>query len=292
MMNGKAAKPAVKIIIAAHKKYRMPSDDIYLPLHVGAEGKTDGEGNPIELGMLKDNTGEHISEKNASFCELTALYWAWKNLDADYIGLAHYRRHFSGKGIKVQGRRKSCLKKPGGDPFEKVLDAAQAEDLCSKYRMILPKKRRYYVESLYSHYAHTHYASQLDMTRTVIEELYPEYTQYYDRVVKQTYGYMFNMMIMEKELLDAYCSWLFRILFELEKRINRSDLSAYQGRCYGRISEIIFNVWLACQMDSGVLRKEEITEIPWIYTEKVNWYKKGAAFFKAKFFHVRYEGSF
>lgn len=29
----------IKIIIAAHKKYRMPQDDIYLPIHVGAEGK-------------------------------------------------------------------------------------------------------------------------------------------------------------------------------------------------------------------------------------------------------------
>ena len=66
----------------------MPQDDMYLPVHVGASGKND-------LGYTKDNTGENISELNPSFCELTGLYWAWKNLDADYIGLAHYRRHFS-----------------------------------------------------------------------------------------------------------------------------------------------------------------------------------------------------
>lgn len=54
-------------------------------------------GNPLDLGYQKDNTGENISNKNAAYCELTGLYWAWKNLDTDYTGLAHYRRHFGKK---------------------------------------------------------------------------------------------------------------------------------------------------------------------------------------------------
>ena len=85
----------VKIIIATHKKYRMPKDKMYIPVHVGAEKKKDDDGNDLNIGYTKDNTGDNISCKNASFCELTGLYWAWKNVDADYIGLAHYRRHFS-----------------------------------------------------------------------------------------------------------------------------------------------------------------------------------------------------
>ena len=68
----------IKILIAAHKKYWMPDDDVYLPIHVGAAGKAD-------LGYTRDDTGDNISEKNPNFCELTALYWAWKNLDADCI---------------------------------------------------------------------------------------------------------------------------------------------------------------------------------------------------------------
>lgn len=57
----------------------MPKDEMYLPLHVGAEGKFDASGKPLDLGYTKDNTGENISEKNSYFCELTGLYWAWKN---------------------------------------------------------------------------------------------------------------------------------------------------------------------------------------------------------------------
>lgn len=52
--------PTVKIIVATHKKYEMPQDAMYLPLHVGAEGKTDQNGNPLDLGYQKDNTGENI----------------------------------------------------------------------------------------------------------------------------------------------------------------------------------------------------------------------------------------
>ena len=72
----------IRVIVAAHKAYRMPEDPMYLPLHVGKAGKE------LELGFQGDNTGENISEKNPSFCELTGIYWAWKNLDADYVGLA------------------------------------------------------------------------------------------------------------------------------------------------------------------------------------------------------------
>ena len=57
----------IKIIVATHKKYQMPNDDIYLPIHVGAEGKE-------SIGYQADNVGENISNKNSYFCELTGLY--------------------------------------------------------------------------------------------------------------------------------------------------------------------------------------------------------------------------
>lgn len=269
------------IIIATHKKYQMPADKMYLPVHVGAEWKKDSDGNDLDLGYVKDNTGDNISLKNPSFCELTGLYWAWKNVDSDYVGLAHYRRHFS-------------LSKKSKDPFDNILTYDELAPLLSKYRVFVPKKRKYYIETLYSHYAHTHYAEHLDVTKEIIAEKYPEYTDSCNKVYNQTYGYMFNMMIMRKNLFQNYCEWLFNILFELEKRIGESskELSFFQGRFYGRVSEIIFNVWLDYQVKSGMISQKDIKEIPCIYTEKIDWNRKIKSFIGAKFGHKKYEGSF
>ena len=78
----------IKILVAAHKKYRMPEDKIYFPVQVGSYGKEN-------IGFARDDEGDNISQKNPYFCELTGLYWIWKNVDADYYGLVHYRRYFS-----------------------------------------------------------------------------------------------------------------------------------------------------------------------------------------------------
>ena len=82
---------SVKVIVATHKPYEMPSDKLYLPVHVGAAGKE-------SIGYQRDDEGDNISNLNPYFCELTGFYWAWKNLKEDYIGLVHYRRLFTMNG--------------------------------------------------------------------------------------------------------------------------------------------------------------------------------------------------
>ena len=175
---------------------------------------------------------------------------------------------------------------------ECVLTGQEAENLAGQYRILVPKKRRYYIETLYSHYAHTHYQEHLDVTGRVIAEKYPEYRQSFLKVMGSTSGYMFNMFVMEKELSDRYCEWLFDILSGVEKCMGAQELSSFQGRFYGRISEIIFNVWLDCQIRNGTVKREEIKAVGCIHMEKINWIKKGSTFLKAKFFRKRYEGSF
>lgn len=255
----------IKVIVATHKKYDMPNDSMYLPLQVGAAGKE-------SLGYKKDDTGENISKKNPYFCELTGLYWAWKNINADYIGLAHYRRHF-------------CFKKKSKNNFENILTYSEACKLLEKSNVILPKKRKYYIETLYSHYEHTMYVEPLDETGKIIAEICPEYLPYFNKLHHRTSAHMFNMFIMKKEIFDSYCEWLFKILFELEKRVDTSKYNSFHARFYGRVSELLLDVYL---------QKNNISyrEISFIYMEKINFFKKVTGFLSAKFGGKKYGESF
>ena len=254
----------VTVIVAAHKPYAMPNDPLYLPLHVGAEGKE-------PFGFAGDNTGENISAKNPTFCELTGLYWAWKNLDADYIGLAHYRRHFGRKGR--------------GEPISHVLTEEEAVRLLAGKDGILPGKRKYYIENLYSHYVHTMHPEPLEITGEIIREKYPAYVDAFEGLKKRTSAHMFNMLILRKDHLDAYCTWLFDILFELERRVDATAYDAFHARFFGRVSELLLDVWLSQQ-------NLDMVEVPVIGMEKTNWIKKGGSFLMAKFFGKKYDKSF
>lgn len=256
----------IKVIIATHKKYNMPNDIMYLPLHVGAEGKED-------LNYQKDNQGENISLKNPNFCELTGLYWAWKNLDAEYIGLSHYRRHFATKKINKK------------DLFNSVLKIEEADEIFNKTDIIVPKLRKYYIENLYSHYANTLYVEPLDITGEIIKEKYPEYMKEFNNLKKRTSAHMFNMFIMKKDKFDEYCTWLFDILFELEKRVDSTKYDSFHARFYGRVSELLLDVWLNTK---GYSYKE----VKVLGMEKVNLWNKGTSFLKAKFLGKKYGKSF
>lgn len=259
----------IKIIVATHKKYKMPEDEIYMPVHVGKKGKE-------SIGFIGDDEGENISEKNPYFCELTGLYWAWKNVNAEYVGLCHYRRHFT---LDKKIHRNEQIK------FEKIANKEQISKLLINNDIILPKKRNYFIENLYSHYKHTMYIEPLDETRKIIEEKYPEYLEEFDRLHKRTSAHMFNMFIMKKEILNEYCIWLFDILFELEKRIDIQQYDSFHSRFFGRISELLLDVWI----NKNGLQYKEIKVMD---MQNINWIKKGYCFLRAKFGGKKYGKSF
>ncbi len=252
----------IKIIVAAHKKYWMPEDEMYLPVHVGAEGKFDANGQPLDLGYVKDNTGENISAKNANYCELTGLYWAWKNLQADYIGLVHYRRHFS------NGKR-------GKDKKKQVISKKEMEEKLLGTDVLLPTPRNYWIETNYSQYAHAHHAVDLDTTKRILEEKTPDYIPAWNASMKKTTGHRFNMFVMKKEIFDGYCTWLFNVLFELENRLDISEYNVNDSRVFGFVSERLLDVWIETNRigykDTG-----------YVFMEDQNWLVKGGDFLKRK----------
>ena len=266
------SKKNIKVLVAAHKKYWMPSDEMYLPLHVGhAIAKQ-------EIGFQGDDSGENISAKNANYCELTGIYWAWKNLDADYIGLVHYRRYISNKNSKLAAML--CQDKKSA-----ILTSQKAQAVLEHADVIVPARRNYYIETLYSHYEHTHDHRHLDITGEIIQSICPEYYETYKRMLQRKSGHMFNMFVMSKEKCDEYCSWLFPILNKLEQRVDFRQYDKFQQRMFGRISELLLNVWIE-------QKQYRYKSVPVVNLEKNNLKKRIPAFLKAKFLHKRYKGSF
>ena len=145
----------LRVVVAAHKPYWMPADPVYLPVQVGAAGKASIP------GYTRDDSGENISAKNPHYCELTGLYWAWKNLSGDAIGLAHYRRHFA---------------RPGhGDKKARVMTGPELEQALNGVQAVLPAPRHYWIETNYSQYAHAHHGVDLDTMRAILSEEWPAY---------------------------------------------------------------------------------------------------------------------
>ena len=245
----------IKIIVAAHKPYRMPEDGMYLPVHVGAEGKE-------SIGFQPDNEGDNISIKNPNYCELTGLYWAWKNLNAEYIGLAHYRRHFSNGSLSR-------------DKWARVITKEELEKQLKNYDVLLPKPRNYWIETSYSHYAHSHHYIDLDTAREILAEKYPRYIPAFDKVMGLPVGHRFNMFVMKKKYFDRWCSWLFDVLFELENRLDISSYSQNDARVFGFVAERLIDVWL-------ITNKVRYKDMPYVFMESQNWIKKGGSFVKRK----------
>ncbi|MGI5957880.1 MAG: DUF4422 domain-containing protein [Massiliimalia sp.] len=253
----------IKILVAAHKPYPMPEDSIYYPIHVGARGKE-------PLGFAGDDTGENISARNARLCELTAVYWAWKNLEADYIGLAHYRRHFTIHKDKVRGNSPE-------DRLSLALTRSELEPILRQCNLILPVPRNYYIETLESHFVHLPYAHEKDLRllEQVIGELFPEYLSAFRTVMNRKQGHMFNMFVMKRELLQEYCEFLFPVLLEVDRRLDLTGYSPMEARAAGYLGEFMLDIWL---------EKNPIPyrELDVLFTEPENLFSKGITLVKRK----------
>lgn len=231
----------------------MPHDGLYLPVHAGAANTE-----AIE-GFQPDNEGENISAFNPYYCELTALYWAWRNLgpNCDALGLAHYRRHFKGAGERG------------------TLTAAEAEELLAQAPLVLPNKRHYVIETLASHFVHTSNAHDLEVMRGVLKERAPAYAATYEKVLARRSGHMFNIFIARRDVADAYCSWLFPVLSEVDARLGHDFPNAWAARAVGRLAEQLLDVWV------------EVEQVPFVERALVefdiDWPAKTRAFLEAKF---------
>lgn len=241
--------------VAFHKKYFNYRDDIITPIYVGAKI------NRENLEYLKDSTGNNISEKNENFCELTGIYWMWKNVDADFYGMMHYRRYISFENrwkyklkrmlyvfsrvfylkliINMLGMKELFQVKVSDEQLMRKEIEKMSKKITSeiqKYDIILPKKE-IFNKSVYKQYKSSHIAEHLDKLLEIVKENYPELYPYYEKTIKKGNKiYPLNIFIMKKKYFFEYSEFVFDVLFKLEKKIEIPS-DAYQKRVFGFLSE-------------------------------------------------------
>lgn len=227
-------KAKVKILVCAHKKGFVYQDDIYTPIQVGkALSKND-------FGFLGDDTGDNISLKNESYCELTAIYWAWKNLtDVDYIGLCHYRRFFNFNKVNHFIKKESDY--ISTDSFLKNANITISENLL-RADVILPEPHSF-SRSLIEYQIFNQGFINFCILEKVILKLYPEYKESLSHVFYRSDNVpQRNMFIMRKDIFDDYAKWLFDILFEVEKYVKLSPYK-YEKRLFGFMGEMLLPLY-------------------------------------------------
>ena len=210
----------MSIYVIAHKPYSKVNMQGYKTLQVGAyKGHTCGD--------VFDDEGDNISFKNAEYCELTGLYWLWKNCKDDYVGLCHYRRFFSTDFFgKKPIEEKTILRK------------------LNRHEMIVPFKHKLDISVREQYCKNSGFNKDLEIVKNIILDKCPEYAIAYDHVLSGNEIYFFNMTIAYKQILDAYCEWLFEILNEVENQVDTSLYNSYQKRIYGFLSERLFTTWI------------------------------------------------
>ena len=210
---------SVKIFAMTHKRFDVPDNPMYIPLHVGHAAAKE------EFGYLGDDTGDNISDLNCYYAELSGVYWVWKNYHkADYVGICHYRRFLISETGYVFSEKE----------YEKIL---KEYDIITTKQLELPNSYHY------GFGAH-HKISTLDETGNIIKKIYPEYYDAFVTLVNQNKTYFGNIMVTKKELFDEYADWLFTIFFELQKRIDLTFEDDYHKRVFGFISEFLLLVWV------------------------------------------------
>ena len=249
-------KKNIKILVCHHKKGPYIKNDCVMPIQVGKAL------HDVSLDYcIGDDTGDNISRKNKSWCELTALYWAWKNLDADYYGLMHYRRYLT------FANNSECY--PVTSIHHPVLEKSMREEnirnMCTRYDIItgaiwpihpyaLPKLPM----TAYDFYKKEHIISDLDIALEEIKRCFPQYCPAAQHEMNATECFFMNLMVLRKDLFHQYCEFLFGVLEEVEKKISLDGRDSYQYRVFGFLAERLANIFVRhCRTNHSDLRIAE-----------------------------------
>lgn len=229
-----------KMYVITHKKAAIPKLPNYETLVVGASFNR-----LKETGYIDDNSGDNISLKNKSYCELTGIYWVWKNVkDLDIVGFCHYRRYFRKTALSM-----SINSYVLNDYIKKIF---------LKYDILLP--RLFHYKNSRKENLSVPSFDDMMAVRSAIEKCCPEYIIDFDNYINGNSYYPYNMFCMRWNDFDAYCTWLFAILSCVEKDYGNpyEGIDPYHARLFGFLSEQLTYVWVNHNIDLNKIKETYI----------------------------------
>lgn len=202
---------------------------------------------PISAGTLRadiqtDSVGDNISCLNPHFGELTAVYWAWKNLkDVDVIGTSHYRRYLMTQSFGLAKTHYDI----SWEKFLKMDYSTESfERDLKKYDFVVSKKWHFENNTIASQFLQHHpFPEDLQLLRSILLEIHPESVPVFDEYLHGSDTYTCCLFVTSWQNFDMLCKWMFPILFELERRLDFSKYDCYQQRMVAFLYERLLNVY-------------------------------------------------
>lgn len=234
--------PDIKIFVSHCKKARNIQNKIIRPIQVGAalNKRLDGM-------AYYDDEGENISAMNKKYCELTGIYYAWKNVDADYYGFFHYRRYFSFSPKKntLTSYVEDLAKSSDGDVIKKYkMDEESIINAVKDYDVLMQKPYYIFITNRFMYtLAPSGKTKDLDFCLDVIKRDFPHIYKIAKRYMHCPMSYTCNMFIMKKEIFNDYCNFLFHILKKFDEEVDCSSYTPVQYRVCGYLAERLTGVY-------------------------------------------------
>ena len=248
--------------VSAHK----PVKEFRIPFHEIVCAGAIKNADRFSAEVLRDDIGGGtISEKNPSYNELTVHWWMYRHVNAEWIGLCHYRRLFNFKTsptakhprVSIPFMSSKGIHRFGWDEEEirSVLSGGNYDVfVCMPESDVMPG-----IQSIYDNHVKMGLQSTVDMLMDCIREKAVDYATDAEMYFGQPEKHMFNMMIMKREYFAAYSKWLFSILECYETKLV-SKGSSLERAC-GFAGEHLLNVWIDHEKRVNNLRVGELQTV-------------------------------
>lgn len=224
-------KENLKVVVAAHEPAWVPDGEEFVPVLSGAALCQSDEAVPSN--WKRDDVGANISERFSAYGDLCALYWAWKNLDADVLGFACNGRYLA-SNYRLNRKKRVAHK-------DFLMHRV------ATYGIVVPSEINYFVVTTATQFAREHDELLITVTRDVLSEICPEYEEPFVRSLRITHGHHTNLFLMRRDLTDAYCSWLFSVLEEVEGSFASIAPHVLENGALCALAGLLLDPWLDVQ---------------------------------------------